>query len=327
MLIRKPALMLVAFAFIMSATLIPFVSAQNATQQTGGSGLQLSPTRTELNAQPGEQKTFSIILKNITQADVTAKVFLNDFESDGQSGTPQIVVDEKRERSPYTLNKMLRDLADVDLKANETKEIKLTVDVPVDTAPGAYFGAVRYASLPKGQELTEAQRQVALTASVAHLVFVEIPGDVNEQIQIQRLEATRDGKGGKFFFKAPGQSSATVKNLGNGFSRPFGQVELKNMTGKEVAKYELNNTEPKGIILPNSSRTFTDDISNIKIPGKYTLSASVAYGNGGEVVTYKSSFWYLPIWFVIIFVVLLGALITGSYVLYKKKFAKTTKRR
>lgn len=326
MVFRKQIMLMVTV--VLSANLlIPVVGAQNSTEGGAGSGLQLSPTRSELTAQPGEQKTFSLILKNITTNEVTAKVFLNDFQSDGMSGTPQIVIDETKEPSPYSLKSMIKNLKDVELKAGETKEIKQTVDVPGDVAPGAYFGALRYAAIPKGQTANNAQRQVALTASVAHLVFVEVPGDINEQIQIEKAEAQRVGKSGSFFFKQPEKIAVTVKNKGNGFSRPFGRITINNGSGKEIYGYEVNNTDPKGIVLPNSSRTFVDDIKNIKTPGKYSINAAVAYGNGGEVVSYKATFWYLPAWFLAVLLLLIAGIGLAGYMTYRKRFTATKKRR
>lgn len=220
---------------------------------------------------------------------------------------------------------MLKNFTDVDLKAGETKEIKLIIDIPADVAPGAYFGALRYAAIPKGQAQTQAERQVSLTASVAHLVFVEVPGDINEQIQLESLTATQNGNKGTFFFSAPDKVDLGVKNLGNGFSRPFGKVSINGPFGKNVHTYDVNNTDPRGIILPKSARIFTDDAKNIKMPGKYNLTASVAYGNGGEVISYKTSFVYMPAWAIAVIVALIALIAAGSYYLYRKKFVKTSK--
>ena len=324
MKIRKPAVLLVmAFAFVVSIA-APVVHAQ---QNNGGSGsgLQLSPTRTEISGQPGERKTFKLTLKNVTQSEVTAQVALNDFESDGASGTPKIIVDTKQ-RTPYTLNNFLKNFNDVDLKAGESKDVNLAVEIPANAAPGAYFGALRYAAVPKGQNQSTTERQVALTASVAHLVFVEVPGDVNEQIAIDSLKASRSGKSGSFFLKKPDQIATAVKNQGNGFSRPFGKVSVNGWFGKEVYSYDVNNTDPRGIVLPKSSRTFLDSLKNVKLPGKYNLTASIAYGNGGEVVTYKSSFIYMPIWAIITLLVLIAAIAGGLYYVYRKRFAAATRR-
>jgi hypothetical protein len=305
------------------ALCVPFAVAQD--DQSGGSGLLLSPTRTEISAQPGEKQTITISIRNITSTTLEAQAFINDFESDNVSGTPQIIVDESQ-RTPYTISKMISGLSNVTLKPNELKEIKLDLDVPGNAAPGAYFGAIRYAAVPKGSASSQ-DRQVSLTASVAHLVFVEVPGDINQQIQLESLKAQRDGKSSWLFLKAPNQSALGVKNLGNGFSRPFGDVIVKNMFGKETYKYSVNDVNPKGIILPQSARTFVDKVENVKIPGRYTITAAVAYGNGGEVVTYKSSFWYIPVWLLIAILAILAA---GGYFgrkLYKARYGSASQKR
>jgi len=289
----------------------------------GGSGLLITPTRTEISAQPGDKKDFSITIRNVTQGDVTARGFLNDFESDNESGSPQIIVEEG-ERTPNSIFNMLSGLKDVELKKDESKELKFSIKVDDNTPAGAYFGAIRYAAIPKGQNSdNQPDRQVALTASVAHLVFLEIPGDITEQIQIQDLFFQKDNSRSSIFFKAPNKSSVSVKNLGNGFSRPFGSVTISNMFGSEAFKYEPNSTDPRGIVLPNSSRTFTDDIQNIKVPGRYTATASIAHGNGGEVINYKASFWYLPVWFLLALLLVIALIGGGGYYFYKKQYAPT----
>ena len=105
-----------------------------------------------------------------------------------------------------------------------------------------------------------------------------------------------------------------------------------NYFGKKVHSYEVNNSDPRGIVLPNSSRTFVDGLENIKKPGKYTAIVGVAYGNGAEVITYKSSFWYVPLWCLVVLAVLLIAIGVGARYFYKKRFgtnvaAKSSKTR
>lgn len=306
----------VVFAFALSFV-APLATAQQS-EQGSGSGLQLSPTRTDIVAQAGERKEFSITLRNITASDLTAQAVLNDFTSDDFSGTPKIIVDNNQ-RTPYTLDKILTGFQDLDIKAGETKEVKLELNVPGDVAPGAYFGALRYAAVPKGQ--AGGERQVALTASVAHLVLVEVPGDIRQQIQVTDLKARTGEKARSFFFSSPDQYALGIKNLGNGFSRPFGKVTVKSPFGKQIQQYDVNDTDPRGIVLPNSDRIFTNEANKVKMPGKYKLEASVAYGNGGEVVTYKSSFIYMPLWFIILLIVLLAAVAGGVYYIYRKKFS------
>lgn len=307
------------------------LAAAQSQQGSGGNGLQMSPTRTELNLSPGEHKTFDITLKNITAGDLTAEVSVNDFESDGVSGNPQIIVDDSQ-RTPSTIYNFISNLRSVELKPGESKKVTLNVDVPKDASPGAYYGVVRYAAIPKGGILSDRERQLALNASVAHLVLIEVTGEINEQIQIEDLAVGKSGengeiKSGSIFFSAPNKSLLTLNNLGNGFSRPFGTVTINRMFGGEVYTSEVNNIQPKGIVLPHSTRVFTDDMQGIKIPGRYTATAAVAYGNGGEVITYKISFWYLPVWFLIILAVILAAIIIWLYRRYKGRYVSGAKKK
>ena len=324
MKINKKLTVLSVFAMLAVGVLTTsFTGAQN---NTGGSGLLISPTRTEISGQPSEKKTFSITVKNVTNGNVKAQAFVNDFESDGSTGTPKIIVDETKEKTPYSIKSMITGLEDVDLKAGETKEVKFGIDIPVNVAPGAYFGAVRYAAVPEGQAANTGKEQVALTASVAHLVFVEVPGTVVQKAQITNVVIkSKDGKNSSIF-KAPQSVETSVKNLGNGFSRPFGKMTITK--GKtNVFTDDINNTNPKGIVLPNSTRTFSNAVKGVKSPGKYTVSSGVAYGNGGEVVNFQKSFWYLPIWFVITILLVLAIVIVGAWMMYKKASGGKAKRK
>lgn len=318
-LMSKWRTLLVAMLFFLLAVIN--VNSKTHAQQEGASGLQLVPPRSELQVNPGEKKDFSVVLKNITSGPITARAFLNDFESDNVSGEPRIIVDTS-ERIPYTLDGMLEGLQDVELAAGESKEIKMAINAPVNAVPGAYFGAIRFSAVPKGLELDESQRQVSLTASIAHLVLVEISGEIREQIQVESIKASRGGRAGTFFLNAPDRVGVSIKNLGNGFARPFGQVTIQGFGGREIYAYEMNVAEPRGVVLPDSSRTFSDELKNIKMPGRYTIIASVAHTNGGEVVNYTSTFWYIPLWLAVLLLALITALGLGAYILYKRRFSR-----
>lgn len=317
-LIRRLALVSGVLLFVMAFSLP--VKAQQGT----GNGLQITPTRTELQVNPGEVKTFSITVKNVTQADVVAQITLNDFESDGLTGEPKIIINSK-ERTTSSLEPFLKGLEDISLKAGESKVVTLTIDAPGDVPAGAYYGAIRFTTAPPNSEEGTDDRQVTLTASVASLVLVEVAGDITEQIQLRSTKVerqTKDGfKAGSFFMNSPSHLSVEVKNTGNGFSRPFGRVTI-NKGKKEVYSYELNAKDPRGNILPNSVRSFRDEIKNVNQIGRYTANVSVSHGNGGEVLTHSVSFWYMPGWIIAVLVLLLAAIGVAGYFIYKKKFAR-----
>lgn len=313
----------VAFAIGVSVIAVgvslPSLTAQ---EDTSGSGLSISPTRTELTIEPGSAETVKISLKNVSGTDIVANATVNDFESDDETGEPRLLP-ESDTQNPASIARFINNLDDVELKKDEKKDIELALQVPADAPPGAYYGVVRYTAVPVGQRSDPGQ--VALTASVGTLVLIEVPGDIKEQIQVLSLKALRDGKGGSFFFKQPDQVAVRIKNTGNSFSKPFGRVSVSQAGGKEVYSYELNNTDPKSNILPNSNRTFVDKVENIKTPGRYTVTANISHGKGGEVLTQRTSFWYVPAWLAAVLGVILLAIIGGAYVLYRRRFSSRSR--
>lgn len=292
------------------------VAQQNAT----GSGLRISPTRTELTLDKGKTAEIKITLKNVSGGDIVAKGTVNDFEADGEQGEPRIVVDKNAEHLGTSVAPFLSGVKDVPLKKDETKEIKIGVDIPNDAVSGAYYGVIRYLAVPAEAANNQSESgKVSLTASVASLVLIEVPGNITQQIQLTNI-FVYDGEKAKGFFTSPPQKAGIrIKNTGNSFAKPFGRVVVTNsFTKKEVYSYEMNNNNPRNNVLPNTARIFTDDLKNINKPGKYTITAGISHGSGGEVLTKKASFWYIPVWLIVLTIVLLTALAIGLLILFRK---------
>lgn len=296
-----------------------------AQENKGSSGLNISPTRAELQVEPGSSDIIRISVQNLSGTDIDAKVTINDFESDGVTGEPKLLPDDKQD-SPTSIRKFITNATDFPMKVDEKKNVELGVNIPAGTAPGAYYGVIRYTAVPTNQQNEEGN--VALTASVGTLVLIEVPGDITEQIQINSMKVFQEDKSGTFFTTAPNKVAIEIKNNGNSFSKPFGRVSVSGgFGGGEVYSYELNNTDPKANILPNSTRIFKDAIYNVKKPGRYTVLANISYGRGGEVITQQVSFWYIPIWLLAVIAGVIVLLIAGGYIIYRKKFAHPKKKK
>jgi hypothetical protein len=312
-------------ALTLSPTLVGKVGAQ-----AGGSGLNLSPTRHELKVAPGGKDVIKISLTNVSGQNVIAKVEINDFTSDGDTGQPKI--DTVSTDSAASIRRFLKNVTDVELKKDEKKDITINVEVPTDAVAGAYYGVVRYSAIPVDRDEEQKPGEVALNASLGSIVLLEIPGNITEQIQIKSMKVYTGDKNkptsGTFFTKLPNQVGVTIKNSGNGFSKPFGKINItSNLTNKTTYSYELNSATPKANILPNSERTFKDEIKGVKWPGRYTITASLSSGTSGQLVNYSVSFWYLPIWFIVSLAAVLLALVIGGVMLYRRLFKGQVRRR
>ncbi len=292
----------------------------SAQQPNTGSGLNLSPTRTELKINPGGKDKITITLRNVSGVDIVAKVEVNDFTSDNITGEPKIDTDTSKQTA-QSIRSFLVGVSDVDLKKDEKKDVTINIEVPLKAVAGAYYGVIRYSAVPvvEGQQKPG---QVALTASVGSLVLLEVPGNVTDQIQVKSVKVYSGSKDhqktSSFFLNTPNQVGITIKNSGNGFSKPFGKVIISDMSGKQVFSYEINNTDPKANILPDSERVFKDDIKNIKWPGRYTINASLSSGTSGQLVNYSVSFYYMPLWFLIALIIVLVLIILAGMMLFRK---------
>lgn len=312
---KRASVLLVGLVLVASVMLGVTVRAQ---QDSSGSGLSISPTRTELKIERGKTEEVKLNIRNVTKGAIVAKPFVSDFESDNETGEPKLLTDQNNHNSS-SIYPFVKGLTDVPLAPGEDKNVTYTISIPSDAPAGAYYGAITFRAVPANQAGPE-NGQVALTANVASLVLVEVPGDITEKIQITNIKALQNGKSGSVFSKAPTQSAITIKNLGNSFAKPFGTVSVTNMSGKQVYSYEINNSTPRSNILPKTSRTFTDGVKNITKPGRYTITANISFGSGGEVLTQKTSFWVIPVWLIAVIAVLLIGIVVGTYALYRKQY-------
>ncbi len=318
---------LLVISFVFAASIALLAAAHTTAQENGsGSGLSISPTRTELKVERGSTEKVEINIRNVTRGAIVAKPFISDFESDDATGEPRLYASTDK-RNSASISSFVTGLEDVTLAPGEDKNLTYVITVPSDAAAGGYYGAITYRAVPANQAGPDSG-EVALTANVASLVLIEVPGDITEQIQVTSVKTLRDDKAGSFFTKAPNKVAIAIKNNGNSFSKPFGTISLTDMSGKQVHSYEINNSTPRGNVLPKSSRTFTDDLKGVSKPGRYTVTTSISHGTGGEVISQKVSFWYLPVWLLVALAVVVLGLIGGGIYLYRKQFAgKGLKRR
>ncbi|HXY18352.1 MAG TPA: hypothetical protein VEH48_02970 [Candidatus Nitrosopolaris sp.] len=290
---------------------MPLVSAQATAS---GSGLSISPTLFEYTLTPGQSANLSITLKDATVGAIDAQAVVNDFVADGTTGNPKILT-QPGASSPNSIKNFVYQLSNVPLNPGQQKIVTVGIHIPDGTAPGAYYGVIRYKAVPTGAA-APAPGQVALTASVGTIVLITVPGNLRTLVKLNSLHIYHGTQDGHFFLNKPDHIGVEIQNLGNGFIRPFGTVEVQNMFHREIDSFQFNNPKQLGNVLPNSTRIFTNAVSGISQPGRYTVSASVAYTSGGNVLTIKKTFWYIPTWLALTIAAILLILILLTIRLY-----------
>jgi hypothetical protein len=309
----KRAAVVVAAVTVLVGLGAGVVNAQSSGTASGN-GFRISPVRSDLTVEKGKSTTLTITIENPTDFQTTAKPVVNAFiASDKENGEP-VILDENAPRAAKDFRNVVQPISDVRLAPREKKDIPVRIVVPSDARAGGYYGAIRFVPAT-----TNNAGNVSLTASVGTIVLLTVPGNLTEKVDLVQLGASQKGKIQGFLTKGDVSIMARLKNSGDIHVQPFGKVEVKNTFGKTVETYELNSTQPRANVLPDSTRKFEHETKNKKWFGRYTISANIGYSQGsGDVITAKAVFWYVPTWALVVLALFVVAVAVGVYLVVRK---------
>jgi hypothetical protein len=280
-----------------------------ATAQSGsGNGYKISPVRTDLTINPGNSQTTDIYIQNVSSAVENLQVLVNDFQADtSETGTPAILLNGQQ-APQHSLKQYVAPVPNITVQPGAQKDVKITITIPANATPGGYFGAVRFAPAN-----VNAEKNVTLAASVASLILVKVPGNINEQMSIASFDARVNDKNHTVFTSNKG-ITATVrfKNSGDLQEEPFGKVILKK-GGKQLASYDINNTDPRGNVLPDSIRKFSVPLTKLSSFGKYTLEGNFGYGSNGQLLSAKTTFYVIPVWAILAAIIVVLLIVLAAF--------------
>ncbi len=288
-------------------------SAQQTTAGNYGNGIRVSPVRTDLVMNPGETRQISVTISNLTSASSDYQAYVNDFiAADGELGQPALILDNDKYAPSHSLKRYMQNVPNVTVGAGQSKDVKVTISIPRDAAAGGYYGAVRFAPAKGGDD----SKNVTLAASVGSLILVKVPGDIKENVTLETFDVRKGtgNKNGSSFFTTNKDLYAVTRfnNSGNVHEQPFGKLQLKK-GGKVIETLEINNTDPRGNVLPDSVRRFESKLTKVGFWGKYEVEGNFGYGTNGQLLQAKSTFYVFPL---VLILIGLGLLILVLFLLF-----------
>lgn len=285
----------VSAAFVLAALLfVAFPAGARAATASGSTTnnantLKIAPVRTDLTVPAGTSAQVKVIVTNLTDAPVSIHPIENDFVAGDEKGTPSIILDENSYAPTHSLKRFMVPVSDFTIPAKGKKEVVMTVTVPKSAQSGGYYGALRFA--PAAAVGT---KSVNLSASVASLVLMTVPGPTTEKLNMTNFDVQRNGETGSNFRAGDGLNLLMrFKNEGNIQEAPFGQVYVKK-GGKEVYTYSFNQDLPRQVVLPDSTRRWEVPLHGMDRFGKYTVGASLSYGSTGKAIEIEKTIWIIP---------------------------------
>ncbi len=283
MMVRKIAFSFIAF-FVFFPSLV-FSSQITFAQEQNQSALGIAPAIVELVLTPGKRSQTIISVSNVTNFPLPIKGSVKSFAGFEQESMEVSMYSEIFDSSSW----MKIEPTDFILQPRERKEIKIIINPPLKAEPGGHYATVYFQPLLPVEVLSP--QTAYLSARIGVLTFLVVKGDIQEKASLENLPRIPFRQFGPIDFKIP------LKNEGNIHLNPSGEVLIKNIWGKEVAKLNLSSK----IILPHTIRDLDFKWDKRFLLGKYHAQINISYGTEHQKLTGEIDFWVIP-WLSIILV-------------------------
>lgn len=294
------------------------------------SGLSITP-RKNYTIQPGSSITDKLTIGNLDKVNaLTINLKMIDFTFTNETGTPKLMLADDAPQTTWSLKPFTTMPSSIVVPGGQSRTVTYSIKIPKNQGAGSYYSAIRYAATGSSGN------NVSLSASGVTLVFVSVPGIVNEDMKLKKLGAYQtnpEGTGGKYVFIAmdkPKEIGYTLQNNGNVAEAPVGSVTLKSMFGARTINIDNINrnsslallgqtrlfltcieTQKENVVINGTRSVSTTCKTPNLIPGRYTIQLDAYYGQNGnkthEIIE-TATFWYLPVWFILTVLAILVAL-------------------
>lgn len=225
--------------FFFAALFFTFSSAE---------ALTVSPVRLEVSGDPGTSITGTFQLMNEEETERTFYVSFENFEAQGEDGTPHFV--ESNEGLATWVHLLPEGLASVTLAPGATQELVYEINIPAEAPPGGYFAAIFWGTTPQSTD----EEPLSVGAKVGILLFLTVNGAIEEEGGLVEFALDTDGK--SIFTELPVPFYYRIQNEGADRIMPTGSLKIRNTLGLLTTEITLNATQSN--ILPSSIRRFEE---------------------------------------------------------------------
>lgn len=189
---------------------------------------------------------------------------------------------------------------DVRLAPGESFNEIFSVNVPINTPPGAHY---------IGLAIQEKSGQ-SLSGQLATVLNLQISGTAQESLILEKFLINKE-----IFFNKNWLAQIQLRNNGN-VSLNLDAKEDLFYFGKKISQKSFNLGS---VIFSQSIRNVEINLSNVDkfiFPGFYRSNIKIVYGVTHQVINKEVGFWYLPVWFLTVLSVIILSLI---FFVFKKK--------
>lgn len=253
----------------LSASIAAQVQATNNPPTTGS--MAVSPARFELEMKPGTETTVVVNLDYRAPADIKepARIVasLNDWTLTKDGRVEYFRANSRPgSASPW----MIYSPGEASVVPGTIHQIRVTIAVPLDAAPGDHLAALIIEQRPETLKYEQNVRQMIVRYRMASVFYIKV-SNLTKKGLIEDLyaESTQEG-----IVVTP-----TLKNEGNSVVRPTASVKVLDSEGKVVAN--LPELEPLPV-LAGAELKHPVVIAKTLAPGNYTVKYRIDFQDGGK---------------------------------------------
>lgn len=259
-------------------------------------GLSAIPPRLEITIKPGETVTKIIKVRNESKLEKIISTSVKDFIVVDDSGTP-LQVDSKDVSNRWSASTWIQvSSGNLKLKPGETRSLSLTVIAPDNALPGGHYAMILHS--PNNDTMLS-QTGAVIQTNVGTLVYITIPGDINESATIKDFSAPSFSEYGPINFKA------IISNLSDIHIAPVAAINVTNFLGLKTGSVPLKSIN----IFPYTTREFTATLNRQLMLGRFKAQLTAIYGTSGQIATSTIFFWVIPYKLIITLIAIITVII------------------
>ncbi|WP_429975005.1 DUF916 and DUF3324 domain-containing protein [Enterococcus sp. DIV0840c] len=285
----------------------------------------------DLNLEPGQKETLSLVLQNASsepiQVDVTPHTAYTNVHGVVEYGKE---APEPDNTLRYSLSDQIESLDSIELAANETKTIDLVLEMPEERFEGFLAGGLRISEVKAEQEVTSSSEEgVAIKNEFAYVVGIVVSNSRDSvQPELELVDVFADQLNNRNVI------SATLQNTTPTFVNRLSVEASIQRVGENDVLYEASEANMQ--MAPNSHFHFPISLEGDRFQsGEYVLKLKATSGeeewewereftieaeearsfNRADVMIDTSINW----WMVGSIILLVLLLVIGLYILIQKR--------
>lgn len=183
---------------------------------------------------------------------------------------------------------------------NETKKVTYTIEVPKDASAGGQYATITVQDA--SSSASTGSVAVNNIFEMASIIYGNVSGDIVHEGEV--VENNIPG----FVLIAPIELTSRIENRGNVHENATYQITVDNfLTGEKIYPTNDKEGEFNEVIMPETSRLVEREVGNLPALGVVKVNQTIYYQ--GEIYPNEQTIIICPIWFLLLVVLTIGAII------------------